>query len=436
MNAYRVLVVDDDAQSLQGMQEMVRSLGHAADGAASAEEAASLLAKETYDLVIADLVLPGQDGLGLIRSLRKRPVAPPVVLVTGHASLENAIEALRAGASDYFTKPLDPQVLKDRLQNLFATPPLPKADQGALVSESMTRLLESLAALAPLDTHLLLWGEPGAGKEWCAGWLHERSRESPAPLVRLHAAALPAEMVASELLGAPARQGRLEQARGGALFIDDIELLDPVSQRELSNALETGTWTRTGDGQQLSGQVRLIAATSCEPGSLLASGRLIESLWRRLEPHMLHVPALRERPADIAPLARHFASCASRAQGREVGLSPEALDQLSRHPWPGNVRELKVAIERAVARSPGALVQPDLLPAFPASARNELRIPVGTRIKEVEREMIMRTLEANGGNKNRTAKQLGISRRSLYNKLERYRIGAPEAQSAPSEGGL
>jgi DNA-binding NtrC family response regulator len=423
MSDYRVLVVDDDTQSLEGMRELVRSLGLGADGAGSAEEASSLLAQKPYDLVITDLVLPGSDGLSLISRLRSGSAAPPpVVLVTGHGSMESAVAALRAGASDYFTKPIDPSALKQRLQNLLANRPQAPTGEPETLSMPMARLFETLGKLARSEGPVLLAGEPGSGREWCAGWLYERSG-SKGPMVKLHAAALPAQMVADELFGTPAREGRLEQAAGGTLFIDDIELLDAPCQRELLRWLQTGTWSRRGDGRERHAQARLIVTTGTDPGSLAEPGPMIEGLWKLLEPGLARVPALRERAEDIPALARRFAADHARSLGKaEPRLPPETIERLSSHPWPGNVRELRGVIERAVANCTGGSIGTDLLPTQ-GPARNELRIPIGTRIKEVEREMIMRTLDANGGNKNRTAKQLGISRRSLYNKLERYRIG-------------
>jgi two-component system response regulator HydG len=432
MSTHRVLIVDDDPSSLEAMRLVMQSLGHGADEAATAEVAEQLVARQRYDMVITDLMLPGETGMELLKRLRSLAVPPAVILVTGHATLDTAVAALKWGAVDYLTKPVDPAALKSVVRAQMANAiAFELADADGLVAQSRTmkQVLERLANASETDAPVLLYGEGGTGKELCAAWVHQRSTRREGPFATFHAGALPSDAVGLELFGGPGHVGRVETARGGTLFLDDLEVLDAPTQLALVRMLETGRYRRTGEEEERVAEARLVAATSRDLATLSAAGAFREDLYYRMSVMQMVLPPLRDRREDIAPLAKRFVSLFA-AHYRKTGLSvgDAALARLSRHAWPGNVRELRNAVEQAVILCQGLEITPDLLPQ-PAQTQSDgpsvLRIPIGTAIKDVEREMIVRTLDANRGNKNRTARQLGISRRSLYNKLERYQIAAP-----------
>jgi two-component system response regulator HydG len=432
MSTHRVLIVDDDPSSLEAMRLVVHSLGHGTDEASTAEAAEQLIARQPYDLVITDMMLPGETGMELLKRLRGLAVPPAVILVTGHATLDTAVAALKWGAVDYLTKPVDPTALKAavraQMANAFA---FELADADGLVAQSRTmkQVLERLSNASETEAPVLLFGEGGTGKELCAAWVHQRSARREGPFTTFHAGALPVDTVGIELFGSLDHPGRIETARGGTLFLDDLEVLDAPTQLALVRMLETGRFRRAGEQEERMAEARLVAATSRDLATLSAAGAFREDLYYRMSVMQVALPPLRDRREDIAPLARRFVALFA-AHYRKVGLTigDSALTRLSRHAWPGNVRELRNAVEQAVILCQGLEITPDLLPQ-PAQTQADgpsvLRIPIGTAIKDVEREMIVRTLDANRGNKNRTARQLGISRRSLYNKLERYQIAAP-----------
>ena len=432
MSNHRVLIVDDDPSSLEAMRLVVHSLGHGADEATTAEIAEQHISRQRYDLVITDLMLPGESGMELLKRLRGLAVPPGVILVTGHATLDTAVSALKWGAVDYLAKPVDPGALKAAIRAQMAkAAAFELADADGLVAQSRTmkQVLERLSTASETDAPVLLYGEGGTGKELCAAWVHQRSARREGPFTTFHAGALPPDVVGSELFGSPGHPGRVEIAKGGTLFLDDLELLDAATQLELVRMLETGRFHRTGEQEDRVAETRLVAATSRDLATLSAAGTFREDLYYRLSVMQVLLPPLRDRREDIAPLAKRFIALFA-AHYRKPGLTinDSAVTRLSRHAWPGNVRELRNAVEQAVILCQGLEITQDLLPQ-PAQTQADgpsvLRIPIGTAIKDVEREMIVRTLDANRGNKNRTARQLGISRRSLYNKLERYQIAAP-----------
>ncbi len=432
MSTHRVLIVDDDSSSLEAMRLVVHSLGYGTDEATTAEAAEQLIARQRYDLVITDMMLPGETGMELLKRLRGLAVPPAVILVTGHATLDTAVSALKWGAVDYLIKPVDPAALKAAVRAQMANAlafELADADGLMAQSRTMKQVLERLSNASETDAPVLLFGEGGTGKELCAAWVHQRSARRDGPFITFHAGALPSDSVGPELFGSQGNPGRIETARGGTLFLDDLEVLDAPTQLALVRMLETGRFRRAGEQEERVAEARLVAATGRDLATLSAAGAFREDLYYRMSVMQVSLPPLRDRREDIAPLARRFVALFA-AHYRKTGLSigDAALTRLSRHAWPGNVRELRNAVEQAVILCQGLEITPDLLPQ-PAQTQADgpsvLRIPIGTAIKDVEREMIVRTLDANRGNKNRTARQLGISRRSLYNKLERYQIAAP-----------
>lgn len=439
MVEYRILAVDDDPVSLEAIVDLLRDDGHEVHAATTAEEAEDLIRRQAYDLVVTDLILPGRSGIDLVGAVRATLPQTPVLVVTGHATLRSAIEALKAGALDYLTKPLDGQ----QLRGLVAKALRERGSTGAfgsngsaatfdgMVSRSpaMQAVFERILLAAGNESPVLLQGESGTGKESSARSIHARSSRARGPFVTLRAGALSHDRVHSELFGEPESgiPGKWEQAQGGILFLEEIDALDLPAQEALLHLLETGRGEKPGP------DVRLIASTHRSLAALVRDGRFREDLFYRISILTIELPPLRERQEDLPLLVSGFLDFLSARYRKAVPQLPdETMNLLSRHGWPGNVRELRNVIEHAVILCRDGRLDPELLPHSLRSDRlsaEPIRIHIGTKMKEVERTVIARTLDACQWNKNKTAKVLGISRRSLYNKLERYRI----SREAPRE---
>ncbi|HWV37163.1 MAG TPA: sigma-54 dependent transcriptional regulator [Vulgatibacter sp.] len=428
MTGYRILAVDDDPEALGAVVDLLRRDGHEVDTASSSEEAEDRIRRTGYHLVITDLVMPGRSGIELTRSVRERLPDASVLVVTGHANLQTAIAALKAGAADYLTKPVEARQLRAIVSRLLQDEQLhPSRSEGhvgaAARSHAMRLALEKVALAATIDAPVLVRGESGSGKETCARMIHARSSRAEGPFVATHVSALPHGAATPEL------EKRIAQARGGTLFLDEIEALDEEGQRTLLRAL--------GD-ERTTPATRVVAATGRALAPLVREGRFREDLRYRLDVFSIDLPPLRERPEDVPDLVADFVrTFASRYRKPVPTVDDDALALLARYAWPGNVRELRNVIEHAVILETGGRITPAVLPRM--IHRDEadaaaIRIPIGTTMKEIERTVIARTLDAFGWNKNRTAKVLGISRRSLYNKLERYRIVRVEQAAAPAYG--
>jgi two-component system response regulator HydG len=444
----RVLVVDDDTDLLQALSQLLTSEGYEVATAATAEDALGRCREETYHVVLTDLQLPGRNGIALIKALHEACPATRCVLITGHGSIRSAVLALKRGATEYVTKPIKPKRLLALCAALTADLPtyMPNkllADGRSDVAHvgnlsARSRAMRSvfdrvrLAAAAP-DTTLLVLGESGTGKEMIARAVHQRSPRAAGPFVAVPAAALPPDQIAAELFGAERAgvngsiertPGKVELAEGGTLFIDEVTALDEQAQLGLMGLLETGRYTRPGGRRERAANARLIAASSHDIPALVASGAFREDLFYRLNVLTIEVPPLRERVEDIPLIASELLTELSQKYHKPVAAVPAETERLlSAYPWPGNVRELRNVIEQAVLLARGDELAPSLLPQMmhrdPAPAE-VLQLPIGSTMEAIEREVILRTLEANRGNKTATAEVLGISRRSIYNKLAEY----------------
>lgn len=423
MTGYRILAVDDDPEALGAVVDLLRRDGHDVDTASSAEEAEERIRAGPYHLVITDLVMPGRSGIDLTRSVRERLPGASVIVVTGHANLQTAIAALKAGAVDYLTKPVETRQLRAVVARTLqekALSPGRRDEPGGAPSRSHAMRLakEKIALAATIDAPVLVRGESGSGKETCARSIHSKSARAGGPFVALHVSSLPHEgagAAAAEL------EGRIAQARGGTLFVDEIDALDEAGQDVLLAAL--------GD-DRAQPAVRVVAAAGRPLSVLVREGRFREDLHYRLDVFSIDLPPLRERPEDIPELVSDFVKVfAARYEKPVPSIDEETMALLTRYSWPGNVRELRNVIEHAVILETGGAISPAVLPRMIHRDETDaaaIRIPIGTRMKDIERTVIARTLDAFGWNKNKTAKVLGISRRSLYNKLERYRIVRPQ----------
>lgn len=451
MVEHRILAVDDDPVSLDAIVGLLRDDGHEVHAASSAEEAEALIRKQGYDLIITDLILPRRSGIELAALVREILPHATVLVVTGHATLRSAIDALKAGALDYLTKPVDSSQLRSlvgkALQGHQGLRPFPVSDSvtardGMLTrSPAMRAVFDKIDLCAANESTVLLQGESGTGKELCARSIHLRSARAKGPFVTLRAGSLPHDRVAIELFGAldgeEKAAGKIQQARGGTLFLEEIDALDAPTQAALLRYLDEGR--SGGTGGQREAEPRLIASSHRKLESLVRDGRFREDLFYRIGIVTIELPALRERRDDIPLLVTQFLQFLSARYRKPIPSVPsDSMDLLLRYTWPGNVRELRNVIEHAVILCGDSRLEPDLLPRMlrsDGSSNEPIRIPIGTRMKEIERTVIARTLDAFQWNKNKTAKVLGISRRSLYNKLERYRIhrGSPAAQATPAE---
>ncbi len=443
----RVLVVDDDTELLTGLSQLLEAEGYHVATAATAEDALDRCREETFHLVLSDLQLPGKNGIALIKALQEACPATRTVLITGHGSIRSAVLALKRGATEYMTKPIKPKRLLALCAQLTADLPayLPNkllaegradvARAGGLVARSraMRAVFERIRLAASAETTVLISGESGTGKDLVAKAIHARSARAAGPFVAVHTAALSPEQVAAEIFGSeratPAGgveklPGKIEQAETGVLYIDDVSALDDKAQLGLLRLLETLRFTRIGGRKERQANVRVIAAIHRDPAALVASGVLREDLLYRLNVVTVDVPPLRERTEDIPLLATELVAEFAQKYHKPVPVIPAETERLlCAYPWPGNVRELRNVLEQAVLLARSNELSPALLPQMmhrePAPSE-VLQLPIGTPMEAIEREVILRTLEANHGNKTATAEVLGISRRSIYNKLAEY----------------
>ena len=444
----RVLVVDDEP-SRKGLRELLAKWGYlvdeAADGRSALEKARTFLPS----VVVSDLVMPGLDGLGLLRALQDELPFASVIILTGHATVETAVAALKEGAYDYLTKPLDVPRLRILIQKALEKAQTTREvtllrrtlkevwGYGQLVGASpvMREVFGLLELAAPTSAPVLLSGESGTGKELAARTLHELSPRHRDPFVPVNCAAIPETLLESEIFGhekgaftgaLERRVGCFELAHGGTIFLDEVAEMTPSTQAKFLRILQDGTLRRLGGKTEVAVDVRVVAATNKDPEKAIRDGALREDLYYRLNVFSISLPPLRERREDIPLLIRAFLDEFDTKYDKRVKAVDEiVLEILRRHPWPGNVRELRNVLERAVIACAADVIAPAHLPAGLSNVADEgpadlIRLPVGTSLADVEREVILKTLAAVDRNKTRAAELLGISVKTLYNKLNQY----------------
>jgi DNA-binding NtrC family response regulator len=452
MKSGKILVVDDEPAEREGLARLVGQWGYDVETASSGEEALNLVETQHPAVVVTDLVLPEMDGLTLLQKLKETGRPPIVLLVTGHGTVETAVEAMRHGAFDYLTKPVDTTRLQVLLEksieqeslsrevNLLRHQLRQKGSFGQMVGQSrgMQEVYRWVELAATSTAPVLVYGESGTGKELVARTIHELSNRRNKPFVAINCAAIPETLIESELFGhergaftgaTERRLGCFELTDGGTLFLDEIAEMDPNTQAKLLRVLQENSFRRVGGGKgEIQVDVRVVAATNQIPSEAITNGKLREDLFYRLNVFSIHLPPLRDRREDIPLLARNFIEEFNRQDNRQVrGLSGEAEKELERYHWPGNVRELRNVIQRAVVLSGSGLIGIEHLPdnvlraAAPAPAAPGASV---TPIREMERDMILRALEETGQDKRRAAQLLGISLKTLYNKLAKYGIQA------------
>ncbi len=462
-----VLVIDDDSDSAETLAMLVATEGMTVATAGSLRDARRQMALQTPDLVLLDLVLPDGNGLELLEDTRSMPQTE-VVLVTGHASLDTSIQALRRGAADYLVKPVAPQQLQKLISRISAPCPLQHEAQeleaklekeghfGALWGRSavMRRVYEQVMRVACTNVTVFVTGESGTGKEVVARTVHDLSRRRARPFLAVNCGAISPQLIESEIFGHEKgsftgadrqHQGFFERASGGTLFLDEITEMPLDLQVKLLRVLETGTFMRVGSTTVQQTDVRLVAATNREPMDAVKAGRLREDLFYRLNVFPIALSPLREREEDIPLLAQHFLDQVSKREGQRKQFAPAALQRLQTYKWPGNVRELRNMVCRAYVMATDTLIHDACLPGDPVQAASvsdkasvpSLTIQVGTALAEIERRVTLATLEYLGNHKEKTAAALGISLKTLYNRLKEY-AALPDStlasQTAVEEG--
>ncbi len=440
------LAVDDDPNFLSALAELIEGQGFTTNTASTLRDARTQVSHKTPDVALVDLYLPDGSGIDLLKDLEPGS-STEVVLMTGYADVESAVQALRLGASDYLTKPLDIGRLKSILANVASVQPgaataAAEAEEtgeqvgrlGLLLGASppMQSLYEMVTRVAPTDATVFLVGESGTGKDMAAQTLHHLSRRSKAPFLPLNCGAISPTLIESELFGhergsftgaARRHKGYFERAHGGTLFLDEITEMPIELQVKLLRVLETGVLQRIGGDQPVEVDVRVLAASNRDPQRAVEEGKLREDLLYRLSVFPIQMPPLRDRGDDIDLLANYFLAQLNERQATAKRFTEETAQRLLGHPWPGNVRELKNIVHRAFIMAEQEIT-PRCLPrevGGESGAVRSLHFQVGTSIAEVERRLIMATLDLNGGNKRKTADILGVSLKTLYNRLNTYR---------------
>ena len=436
-----ILVVDDDPGQRSLLRSFLQGQGLTVTVAASAREALDMLDASTPDMLISDVRMPGMTGLELLEQVAERYPGLPVLLVTAYADIRDAVGAMRSGAVDYLEKPIDLDELLAAVRRglaLAASGPVQVAMEGmtipeGIVAESapMKEVLRAAALAAPSETRLLITGESGTGKEVVAVIVHRWSARAGAPFIKVNCAAIPEQLLESELFGhekgaftgAVARRiGRFEEADGGTLLLDEIGEMSPALQAKLLRVTQDGRFNRIGSNTEIHADVRILAATNRDLERDVEEGRFREDLFYRLNVMEIHLPPLRDRRADIVLLARRFAEELSKGKPR---FSPGAIACLEQYAWPGNVRELRNAIERAVLLARGDVILTEHLPKrvqLTPEQPEQAATPIpGTVMNEVERTTILRVLKEQHYNRSEAARALGISRRTLTYRLKEYR---------------
>jgi len=463
----RILIVDDDPSQAATLARVLELEGYRTSVAAGGAEALAAVGRGPVDLVLTDLKMPGMDGLELFRRLREERPGLPVLIVTAHGTIETAIAAVREGVVDFIQKPVYAEELLHRFEKVFRERALrdenaelkkrllhrDRGDAMLGTSAAMQRLREQVARVARTEATVLVLGESGTGKELVADAIHYASPRAQGPLVKLNCAAIPETLLEDELFGHERgaftgadqrRKGRFEQAHGGTLFLDEIGELPLALQVKLLRLLQEHTFARLGGTESIRSDVRVVCATNQDLEARVRDGTFREDLYYRINVVPLHVPPLRERGDDVLLLARHFAREAGERNGRPIeSLARGAAATLRAHRWPGNVRELRNVLERAVIMGSGPVLEAaemTLGAGGPAPARGpeeggdgrlvERLMSSEIPFEEFERELLVRALRKTRGNQSRAARMLGMTRRTLQYRIDKFKIDTASMREA------
>lgn len=436
-----ILVVEDDDALRDALVITLETAGHDVQGAAGGPQALELLRRLSFNMVVSDLRMTPMDGLELLREIRNRSPGLPVLLMTAFGDVDKAVAAMRGGACDFMLKPFEPKTLLDQIAR-YATAPL---SEGVVAEDRLTRDTLLLAArVARSDATVLLTGESGTGKEVFARYIHEQSGRSGGPFVAINCAAIPDNLLEATLFGyekgaftgaQTAQAGKFEQANGGTLLLDEISEMPLSLQAKLLRVLQEREVERVGGKRPVALDIRVLATSNRDMAEEVKLGGFREDLYYRLNVFPLEIPALRQRPGDIVPLARHFIAVHGGRLGRTARLAPAAAAKLAAHAWPGNVRELENVIQRALILAPEEVIEAEHLlfaagtaiPVSLAERPQALSSPAGNSgetpasMRDLERQHILDTLASVGGSRRLAVERLGLSERTLRYKLKQYR---------------
>lgn len=441
-----ILVVDDDPSQRSLLESFLSGQGFEIVTAASGQKALEILRSREFNMMISDVRMPGMSGLETLRRARKEFEQLPVLMVTAYADIKEAVGAMRDGAVNYLSKPIDLDELLASVRQATGLSRETELGMGLerplptnIVARSplMQALLRDASLIAASDSRVLITGESGVGKEVVADAIHFWSSRASGPMVKVNCAAIPETLLESELFGhergaftgaTAQRIGRFEQANGGTIFLDEIAEMSPQLQAKLLRVTQDGRFQRVGSNAEIQSNARILAASNRNLEEEAKKGRFREDLFYRLNVVELNIPPLRERREDILPLASHFITELTKGKAR---FSAAVAECLERYAWPGNVRELRNAMERAALLSRGEMIMPEHLPARVSVVAQSAAEPMDAkRLEEIEREAVMQALRQNDFNRTETAKALGISRRALLYKLQRLREQGYEVDKA------
>ncbi len=459
-----ILIVDDEPGVRSALGGVLRDEGYEVDAVDSGEACLERLGRQTYDVVVLDIWLPGMDGLATLARMRERQIDVQVVIISGHGNIESAVRAIKMGAFDFVEKPLSLEktmlvvrnALRQRTHEVENRVLRAKVDaQHTMIGESyaMVKLREQVAMAAPTNGRVLIFGENGTGKELVARNIHGMSRRRSAPFVEVNCAAIPEDLIESELFGhvrgaftgaVADRRGKFEAAHGGTIFLDEIADMSLKTQAKVLRVLQEQVMEAVGGSTRIKVDARVLAATNKDLTAEIRASRFREDLYFRLNVVPIFVPSLRERQEDIPILAEHFMAMLAREYGRRPKtFEADALIALRQYSWPGNVRELRNVIERLMIMVPGdrvssrdlSFLEQSLAPAAPetpAAAKTSVEAPLHEARDRFERDYILRALALQQGNISRTAEMLGIERSNLYRKMRGFGI-APSRRGEDEE---
>jgi DNA-binding NtrC family response regulator len=441
----RLLIADDERNISEGLQLLLQEQGYIVDAAKDGEEAWQKLASGEYGLVLADLNMPKLDGLELFARMREQKIDAEIIIISGQGTVASAVEAMRHGAYDYLSKPLDMERLTALIPKALEKHEVRAANRhlqqrldsltryGDMLgqSEEMLKLFGIIEAVAPSNASVIIAGESGTGKELVARAIHSKSTRKRGPFVALNCGAFPREILENELFGHEKgaftgaineKAGSFEQADGGTLFLDEVAEMEPDIQVKFLRALEQRAFRRLGGKKEINVDIRVVAATNQNVEDALKEGKLREDLYHRLAVIPMELPPLRERSGDARLLAEEFLRRFAAEQNKKItGFSPGALEFLETYRWPGNVRELRNAVERAVILAQSDVIEvSDMRPRNIGQGEGEVHIHVGTSLEEGSRLLALKTFAFTGGDHGKTARILGIEESELRERLLSY----------------
>jgi len=446
-----ILVVDDDNAHREMIKAVLTEEGYDIHEADDGQKAIELVEKQYYSLILMDIKMKVVGGIEAFSKIKDISPSIPVIMITAYATVETAVQALKLGAFDYITKPIDIDELKIIVEkainyrqleqeNIYLKERIgDRFDLSGMIGKSsaMKKMFETLALISPSDANVLITGESGTGKELIANAIHQNSLRKDYAFIKVNCAALPENLLESELFGHEKgaftgainkKMGRFQLAHEGSIFLDEIAEMAPATQAKILRVLQEQEFEPVGGTKTVKVDTRIIAATNKKLEEYIEEGLFREDLYYRLNVVQVEVPSLKKRHQDISILTDHFLKKYAEKNHRLLqGIDPEALDMLMRYAWPGNVRELENVIERAVILTRSEYITPNDLPHTINLKKKESKdssgmLPIGKPLKEIEKEVIISTLEENGGNRTKTAEMLGISRRTLQLKLKEYGV--------------